>query len=471
MSIMSAGSQSIAKAESPFVSAFGISVVVFVLLAVVFLHILGVPLAGFALLLLVGMLLWVAFRYPTTALGAVLALMSIYPIAFLLAKFFGPPYIALFEGCDRVVLLGLACILCWQNGIKLRAPDWFLLACFGLAVVRLAFGGSLIILLADFSFMIAYAAGRVAPLTAGQQKFWARCAVWIIAVLSVVGMVEVFVTGPDPRSVLYFSTANAYAADGTIDGRFFAASFAGLRESSTMISPPFFALLCMTALVLWWVYCRNLFPAAMICAGLICTVTRSAWFATVAAVVVLAVLMGQKRRFALYATLALALFVASVPILGLGDYLLSTKTGLDPSAQQHQDSLVEGSQFVIGHPFGAGPGNYDRPAGGEHTVNMASSAPFIENAYLVLAAQYGVVTGLCFLGFLLSTLRLSLRERNLLGYAVVGILVGFGGAMMVAPLLRDFALASWIWFPVGMVVRSSTVLQDRSPNSEQTIEQ
>jgi hypothetical protein len=463
--------KSIARAEIPIALAFGISGIVFILLAAIFLHVLGLPLASFALLVSAAALLWMTFRYPTTALGTVLALMSIYPVTFLLAKFFGPPYVASLEGCDRAVLLLLACILWKRNGVKLVAPDWFLLVCFGLALVRLAFGGSLIILLADFSFMIAYAAGRVAPLTAGQQKFWARCAVWIIAVLSVVGMVEVFVTGPGPRSALYFSTANAYAADGTIDGRFFAASFAGLRESSTMISPPFFALLCMTALVLWWVYCRNHFPAAMICAGLICTVTRSAWFATVAAVVVLAVLMGQKRRLALYAALALALFVASVPILGLGDYLLSTKTGLDPSAQQHQDSLVEGSLFVIGHPFGAGPGNYDRPAGGEHTENMASSAPFIENTYLALASQYGVVTILCFLGFLLSALRLSLRERNLLGYAAVGILVGFGGAMMVAPLLREFALASWIWFPVGMVVRSSTVLQDRSPNSEQTIEQ
>src|SRR6266436_9647704 len=162
---MSVGSQSIAKAENPFASAFGISAIVFVLLAAALLHVLGVPLAGFALLLLAGVLLWMAFRYPTTALGAVLALMSMYPIAFLLAKFFGPPYIALFEGCDRVVLLVLACILWLRNGIKLKAPDWFLLVCFGLAVVRLAFGGALLNLLADFSFMIAYAVGRVAPLT------------------------------------------------------------------------------------------------------------------------------------------------------------------------------------------------------------------------------------------------------------------------------------------------------------------
>jgi O-Antigen ligase len=459
---MSTGSQSIAKTENPFAAAFGISSIVFVLLAAGLLHLLGVPLAGFALLLSAGALVWMAVRHPITALGAVLAFMSIYPIAFLLAKFFGPRYITLFEGCDRVVLLLLAYILWRRDGVKLVAPDWFLLGCFGLAVVRLAFGGSLINLLADFSFMIAYAAGRVAPVTTGQQKCWARGAVWIIAVLSVLGMSEVFVFGEGPRAILYLSVAPSFTPDGTLDGRFFADSFAGLRESATMVSPPFFALLCMAALVIWWVYCRNPLPAAMIAAGLICSVTRSAWLGTALAIPLLAVRMAQKRRFLLYAALALVLFIASVPVVGLGDYLFSTKTRQEPSAQGHQESLVNGLEYVIGHPFGSGPGNYDRGPGAKHSISSSSDAPFIENSYLILASEYGVVTGLCFLGFLLTALWLAWPQRTQLGYAAVGILVGFGAAMMVAPLHVDFALASWIWFPVGLAVRFSTAIQDRS---------
>lgn len=453
---MNIGSQSIVKTENPFAVAFGISSIVFVLFAAVFLHVVGVPLTGFALLLSAGALLWMAFLYPATALGGVLALMSIYPIAFLLAKFFGPPYIALFEGCDRVVLLLLAFILWRRYGVKLVAADWFLLVCFGLAVVRLAFGGALINLLADFSFMIAYAAGRVAVLTAGQQKSWARGAVWIIAVLSVVGMSEVFVFGQGPRAILYSSVTDGLTLNGTLDGRFFAESFAGLRESATMVSPPFFALLCMAALVIWWVYCRNPLPAAMITAGLICTVTRSAWLGTALAIPLLALKMEQKRRFLLYAALALTLFIGSVPVVGLGDYLLKTKSGGDVSTQGHLATLVTGVEYVTGHPFGAGPGNYDRGAGAKHSISLSSSAPWVESSYLLLASEYGVLTGLCFLGFVLTALWLSWRERILLGYASVGILVGFGAAMMVAPLHADFALASWIWFPVGLAVRSST---------------
>jgi hypothetical protein len=452
---MSLGSQAVARAENPFATAFRISVIVFVLLVAVFLHVLGVPLAGFALFLLAVAVLWAAFRYPTTALGAVLALMSIYPLAFLLAKFFGPPYIALFEGCDRVALFLLACILCRRYGVKLIAPDYFLLVCFALAVVRLAFGGSPINLLADFSFMIAYAAGRVAVLTAGEQKFWARCAVWIVAVLSVLGMIEVFVFGEGPRAVLYLSVAPGFTPDGTLDGRFFAESFAGLRESAAMVSPPFFALLCMAALVIWWVYCRNPLPAAMISAGLICTVTRSAWLGTALVIPLLAVVMGQRKRFLLYAALALALFIASIPIVGLGDYLSKTKSGEEASALGHLETLVTGLEYVAGHPFGAGPGNYVRPAGAVNEKNAPFMAPWIESTYLMLASEYGILSGLCFAAFVVAALRLLWRERTPLGFASLGILVGFSAAMMVAPQHQDFALASWIWFPVGLAVRSA----------------
>jgi hypothetical protein len=206
----------------------------------------------------------------------------------------------------------------------------------------------------------------------------------------------------------------------------------------------------------------NLLPAAMITAGLICSVTRSAWLGTALAIPLLAVIMGQKRRLSKYAALTLALFVASVPLLGLGDYLFSTKTGQDRSAQEHQESIVQGLQFVIGHTFGAGPGNYERPPGAKNTIITTSSAPFMESSYLMLASEYGVITSLCFLGFLLAALRQLWRERTPLAYAAVGILVGFGGAMMVAPLHQEFALASWIWFPVGLAIRFPPAPEGRS---------
>jgi hypothetical protein len=460
---MTTVSQCARKAGNPFASALGLSGLALILLFAAGLRVFGVSLIPAAFTVGAAALVWIALRHPVGSLGVVLAWMPIHPLAFLVATFFGPSYLGRFEGCDRAALLLLALILWRRNGVKLVAPDWFLLACFGLAFLRLVFGGTLLALLSDFNFVIAYAAGRVAGLTQGQEGRWARRAVWIVAVLSVLGMGEVFVLGDGPRTVLYLSVAEGATDEGALNAAFHADGFTGLRESATMFGPLQFAPLCMAALVAWWVYCGNPVPAAMITAGLICSVTRSAWLGTAAAIVLLAVIMGQKRRFSLYALLALGLFISAVPILDLGDYLLSTRTGQDLSAQGHRESIVKGLEYVAGHPFGSGPGN-----AGMFATKSNAEGVFIENTYLTLAAEYGILAALCFLGFLVTALRAAWRERTQLGYAAVGILVGFGAVMLLAPLHNVFSLACWIWFPVGLAVRVSSAPQDEDDASART---
>lgn len=454
---MSATSQFVAGAKNPFASAFGIGSLVLILLFAVSLHVLGVSLAIFVPLLGAAALLWIVVRHPLGGLGAFLAFMPIFPLAFMLGEFFGPPHVALASGFSRVVLLMLICALWHRNGLKLTVPDWFLLISFALGIVRLAFGGTLIGLLTDFNFMIAYAAGRVTCLTTKQETRWARRAVWIVAVLSVLGMTEIFVFGEGPRTVLYMSVLNDVTQGGELDATFRADQFSGIREAATMPGPGGFASLCMVALIAWWVYCRNLWPAGMIAAGLVCTVTRSAWLGTALAIPLIAIIMDQRKRLLLYATLVLVLFAASVPILGLGDYLFSTRTGQDYSVQGHQESILTGWVYVAGHPLGSGPGNVDAPYA---TSNSTRNAPFIENTYLRFASEYGILTSLCFLGFVFGTLRVTWRERTRLGYVALGILVGFSMVMALAPQILVFPLACWIWFPVGLAVRSSLTLQD-----------
>ncbi len=218
----------------------------------------------------------------------------------------------------------------------------------------------------------------------------------------------------------------------------------------------------MVALIIWWVYCRNRLPAAMICAGLICSVTRSAWMGTALAIAVLAVIMRVKRRrFYACAGIGVALFAASIPLLGLGDFLLSTKAGEEPSAQGHQESLLDGLDFVLGHPLGSGPGNYDRPAASNHPVVSTLNAPFIENSYLMLASEYGIVPGLCFLGFLVTALVVSRQERMLQGYTSVGILVGFGAAMLA--MLPSSKTSHW-QLGFGFCGARRPLRRKRSPN-------
>src|SRR6266850_1209509 len=50
-----------------------------------------------------------------------------------------------------------------------------------------------------FGFILPYVVGRVAILTVKQEHLWARCAVWIAAVLSIAGLAEVFIFGETPR--------------------------------------------------------------------------------------------------------------------------------------------------------------------------------------------------------------------------------------------------------------------------------
>ncbi len=412
---------------------------------------LGVSLVPVAILGIVALLLWLAYRYPLKGIAGFLAFIPIYTLAFLLAKFFGPHYVGFLEGSDRVALLLFTLILWRRNGIELKLPDWFLLACFGIAAVRFVVSGTALGLLTDFNFMIAYAAGRVTVLSAERERVWAKRAVWIIAVISVLGMVEVFYIGEGPRTVLYLAVANGGTAGHSLDAAFHADQYMGLRESSTMFGPLQFAPLCMTALVLWWVYCRNPIPAAMIAAGLVCSVTRSAWVGTAVAFLVLALHTGQTRRLLKYGGLLLVLFAAAIPILGLSDYLLSTKTGQDPSSESHQESLFGGLQYTLAHPLGTGPGSV-----GKWAVKQEENAAGIEDTYLTISAQYGIPALLCFVGFLASALWLVWRDQTGRAYASVGIIAGFATIMMFVALHDVFPLACWLWFPVGLAIRSAT---------------
>src|SRR5579864_444157 len=441
-------------AETPhttLVKVFAISSAASALVFIGLLGALGTPLTPFALVAGAALFVWLAFRYPMGGLGIFLLWIPVHTLAFLIAKFFGPSYIGVLEGSDRVLLLFLTFILWRKNGVRFISPDWLLLTCFGLAAVHLIYSGNILALLSDFNFMIAYAAGRVVVLNVESENKWANRAVWTVAALAVFGMIEVFVIGEGPRTVLYLAVGRGGTQDGALDAAFHGQSYSWMRESSTMFGPLQFAPLCMATLIIWWVYSRKLFPGALVAAGLICSVTRSAWVGTAVAISALAMLMGQTKRLLQYGAVMLVLFIAAIPLLGLNDYLLSTKSGQDLSAQGHQQSILEGIQYAAKHPLGVGPGNV-----GKYAVKQENNAFAVENSYLTFAAEYGIVTALFFIAFLLSTLRRLWLQRNRLAFVAIGIVLGFGIVMVFAALHDVFPLACWLWFPVGLAIRSAS---------------
>jgi O-antigen ligase len=206
----------------------------------------------------------------------------------------------------------------------------------------------------------------------------------------------------------------------------------------------------MVALIIWWVYFRNPLPAAMIAVGLICSVTRAAWVGTAVAIPLLAVIMQEKKRLVLYATVALALFAAAVPVLDLSDYLLANKTGKDSTVDYHRDAILDGLKYAADHPFGSG--NTKLSAEG---VKQDTNLTIFETTYPYFAAEYGIAASLCFVGFLFSALYLLWRTRSQLGYAAAGILVGMSLVMAVTLPLRDRRLSTWALLPIGMAVQSA----------------
>lgn len=430
-------------------SVFQISVAVCFLTMTALLSIFVSPLM-FVVPLMGAASLWLVLRYPVSALGVVLAFMPFDFLTIALGKFFGIPHMTLVSALDKeIVLLVIAFLLWRKNGFKPTVADWFLLLCFMGAVLRTAFDGTLAGLALDFAFIISYFVGRVTVLTTQQEQLWARCALWIVGILSVLGLAEVFIFGAGPRTLLYLAI-DSETEGGQLTASFHATGFTGLREAATMVGPNGFGALCMVALIIWWVYSRNPLPAAMIAVGLVCSVTRAAWFGAAVAVLLLAVIMQQKRRLVVYATLALLLFAASVPVLGLEDFLFATKTGQDTSADWHRGAILNGLQFAADHPIGAGNRNL-----GPLAAKEDSNVPIFEATYPAIAAEYGIPTALCFIAFLFSALYLAWRNPSHLRYAAVGILAGMVTVMIVALPLHDRRLAPWTWFPIGMAVRSS----------------
>jgi hypothetical protein len=433
--------------ENPLGSSFRTGIVTLTFLAAAILWIVVSPIAGGVLLIgaaVVG-LTWLVVDRTVPMLGIVLTIMPIDFLAVLLGHFYGLPYMtAISAATKQIPLLLLTFILLWRNGLKFKTPDWFLLAFFTIGLARLGFGGGIRGFIDDFGFLIPYTAGRVTVLTEAQEQLWAKCAVLIAAVLSAAGMIELFILGDGPRKLAYA----VMFVEGDLPDSFRASGFEGLREASTMVGPLEFAALCMVALIIWWGYLRNPVPAGLILAGLVCALTRSAWIGTVVAISVLAFRLHQQRRLMSYALLGIIGFAATIPILGIRDYLSFTRTGQEESEQVHSASLLTGLEYVGSHPFGSGPESL-----GPRIVQRDAAALNIESSYLTLAAEYGVVAGLCFVGFVLAAILRSWRNRTRLGYAGTAILMGFGIMMFVLPIHQDFRLACWVWFPVGLCLK------------------
>jgi hypothetical protein len=403
-----------------------------------------------------GLIFQAIIRHPLATVGLFLAYIPVDFLFVALLRFLGVPHVTVLSVCLDGALLLAALALWLKNGIRPIPADWFLFTFFALAFVYLCFGGTAIEYKGELIWVLAYVAGRVAVLDPAQARLWARRAIWICGILSIAGAFEVFVLGPVPRTLLY----TALTDESALGTSAFAQGYRWMRECSTMAGPLDFAGLSMICVILWWVYSRRPIPGALVAAGLVLTVTRSAWAGALLAVMVLAVRLEKKRALFFSACVAGIAIFAVASAIGLDAAYLHPEK--DPSAETHVSSFRSGLQYLSDHPLGTGLGSV-----GASAIQNNMNGAFFESSFLQYGGEFGLESLACFSAFLFCAFRSVWSLHSEEGNAAAGILIAFSTMMIVLPMHGHFQLACWVWFPIGFAINQASRLRRREDMQHQ----
>jgi O-antigen ligase len=330
---------------------------------------------------------------------------------------------------------------------KLATVDIVPLLLLGLAVVHRAYGGTWMGIKDDLEFVLPFAAGRVIQLSQERRLLWVKLALVSMTVVAMLGLVEYFYVPPTLRA-LWMGLERIPAQE-------YAAGYGHYRIGSTLVGPDEFGMMCAFALVMfvafrdhlprrWWL------AALVLSVGVLLSVMRSAWAAAVLGIAAVEIRRGHRLRAGLVIGAALTVVLLVAEPLGLSNFLAATSSGQEESLRGHEQNLARYSAAVWENPFGTGPGTV-----GPHASARLSKDISPENSYLALALGYGIVGGILFAVFCALGLWYCYRLSSELGMAALGMLLGYAASMFVLPNHMSFAMGSWAWFPVGMVVTDS----------------
>jgi len=406
-----------------------------------------IPVAG---LLVLG----IAWKFPKTCLLMLLVLLLVQPMALLVMKFLQMPdtWVAAVSAVKEAGMATVLLSLVLDRSSRLTVPDIFLV---GLLLLALISGVSsstpdmFIGLKDDFDFVLAYGVGRVLITDEQQQFACVRLGLVAIAVVAALGVVEFIFLGPAPRMLL-----EGLSSADQLSPTFGAEAFHGYRAASTLTSPIELGHICTIALLFFVAY-RHLLKwpywiaAVITAAGLIVSVTRSAWMGAVIGLCLIAVRVRQKLKLALLLLAAIcALFIAA-PLVGISDFLSITLKGKEPSLQGHMKSLSDMTRYVVDHPLGSGPGS-----AGVRAVEREPNAPIAESSYLHFGLEYGLAGTLLFAAFCASVIIYTLRDGSTFGIAASAVALAFTVIYAFVSPPIDFPGATWTWLPIGLAIRS-----------------
>lgn len=235
-----------------------------------------------------------------------------------------------------------------------------------------------------------------------------------------------------------------------------------LRFPATLGGPnqlgAYLIIILSLVVALGWAVRRYWLLALLPPAGLVLlhTHSRAAWIGSILALITISYCLTPMRLRRWYIAAAAVMTVTLVLITpwllnaegNFKHYLLHDAgqvTAVESSDDQHAQSLQNGLKAVLAQPFGHGLGTAGPAA------LRTGSGPIIENHYLQLAYEYGVI-GLGLWLVLLLALVIRLWQaffRQKIALALLGSLVGVSAAAMFLPVWTDSTLVFTFWTLAG----------------------
>lgn len=414
-----------------------------------------------------------AVRFAAVTVAVLMVLFPVMPLVTRLLEraLHRPAAVVLGVGLVKdgllAVLLATLLWLWWKGAVRLRRrPVW---AAAGLYVGWVA----VYLLLAPGRLMGVYAfRGDIEPLAVLalaallplSREQWRRV-LWAIFAVAV----GVSLFGLYQALVLRFSFLHRYFSnpDGTLPHTYQAFRFNFPRATSTLTTPNHLGFY-LAAIILG---CVNLAirasgrkRLAYLAVGSICFVTllftlsRSAWIALTVGLLITFVFSPNKTVWFVGGIACLLILSPVAWRFHLMDRVMDTITMRDPSARSRIPSFQKGIAFVKAHPLGNGLGTV-----GSRTQRFGDTMPLhSESYYLEMAMEKGIPgLGLYLLvvgsaaGALFKTIREERDDRRrALPVAGLAVLLGLSAAANFIPALYEIPVASYMWFFVGLGLRS-----------------
>ena len=416
------------------------------LVACAILLLLAPPLAVLAQgVLIVG--LYLCWRWPVGVIAVILVLAPFQPLPTMIAKVAGLDWAVAVSSLKELGLLTAVAVLAWRARPKLGPLDFILGTLLGWAIfvsIIRPNPDTLISLKDDFEFVLAFWAGRLIVL----RGSWVRVGLWTAGVVALLGLIEFFIVGPEPRMLLMGVTD---AQD--LGYSFQADSFSGMRAASTLASPLEFGAFCTLGLLVFAAFHdrlgkKYLIPALLLALGVLVSITRMAWVGAALGLVLVAYRQRRLMHLAVIGLITVPVLMATlVPYLDLNDYIARTIARTDVSEQGHVASLAEKSAYVLTHPLGNGAGSV-----GPRAAARNSKAIEVESAFLMFGIAYGWPGFLLFSGFYVTVALTLVRKQSILGLAAAAVAVAMVFMLGVSPIHVEFPLNSWAWMLFGSAI-------------------